>query len=208
MSTHRCFLRTIKPIAPNDNLIFFDFETDQSSGEHEVNYAIAQYADGTTYSFESDSSKNTLSKFCNFLVSEKHRNFTAVAHNMKGFDGQFILGWLLSQGVAPDIIPNGSKIMSLKVKTLNLRIIDSYNFLPMALSKLPKTFGFEELKKGYFPHLFNKAENQNYVGELPSKEFYSPDTMSSNDRAKFLAWYEDRKSSPFNFKEELDAYCR
>ncbi|GIY80454.1 DNA-directed DNA polymerase, partial [Caerostris extrusa] len=28
-------------------LFFFDFETDQSSGEHIVNFALAQYADGT-----------------------------------------------------------------------------------------------------------------------------------------------------------------
>nr|XP_042912384.1 uncharacterized protein LOC122272597 [Parasteatoda tepidariorum] len=36
-----------------------------------------------------------------------------------------------------------------------MRIIDSLSFLPMSLAKLPKSFGLQELKKGYFPHLFN-----------------------------------------------------
>jgi hypothetical protein len=42
-------------------------------------------------------------------------------------------------------------------------MIDSINFLPSALSELPKMFGLEELKKGYFPHLFNRKENQSVV---------------------------------------------
>ena len=208
MTTHRCFLGKVKPIEPNEKLIFFDFETEQSTGEHKVNYAVAQYTDGTTFKFENDNSSDACFKFCSFLVSDRHRNHTAIAHNMKGFDGQFILGWLLQQGVTPDIIPNGSKIMSLRIRSLNLRIIDSLNFLPMALSKLPRTFGIHELKKGYFPHKFNRPENQCYVGELPAAEFYSPDTMSEAERNDFFKWYHERKSTPFNFKEEIEAYCR
>ena len=37
----------------------------------------------------------------------------------------------------------------------------------MKLVNFPKTFGIEELAKGYFPHLFNKKENENYVGPIP-----------------------------------------
>ena len=29
----------------------------------------------------------------------------------------------------------------------------------MALSQLPKSFALQELKKGYFPHLYNTSEN-------------------------------------------------
>ena len=36
-----------------------------------------------------------------------------------------------------------------------IKLIDSHNFIPMPLSKFPKTFGFTELHKGYFPHHFN-----------------------------------------------------
>lgn len=208
MSTHRCFLKRSKPVPSNEKLIFFDFETTQTTGEHIVNYAVAQYTDGRTFTFEADESDDACSKFCTFLLTAVHKSFTAVAHNMKGFDGQFVVGWMLRQGLTPEIIPNGSKIMCINIPSLNLRVIDSFNFLPMRLANLPKTFGIQEIKKGYFPHLFNSPENQSYKGELPSKNYFSPDTMSSEDRTKFLSWYEERRKHPFDFKEEMEAYCR
>lgn len=124
------------------------------------------------------------------------------------FDGQFILSWLINQGNLPEIIPSGSKIMAIKLKCLDIRIIDSLNFLPMALAKLPNCFGIKELKKGYFPHLFNKPENQAYVGPQPSAHFYSPETMSDAGRKSFLDWYEQHKDDTFCFQKEILAYCR
>lgn len=94
------------------------------------------------------------------------------------------------------------------LQTLQISFIDSFNFLPMSLSKLPKTFGLKELAKGYFPHLFNTIEHQDYVGPLPDKSFYSPDTMSSSERANFLMWYEQRKLETFDFGKEMLLYCR
>lgn len=131
-----------------------------------------------------------------------------MAHNLKAFDGQFILRWLLEKGHEPKVIPQGSKLMSIHFQTLQITLIDSFNFLPMPLSKLPKTFGFRELAKGYFPHLFNTPENQQYVGPLPDKSFYSPDTMSPSDRTNFLKWYEERQAEPFDFRKEMLLYCR
>jgi len=32
-----------------------------------------------------------------------------------------------------------------------IKIIDSHNFMASALSAFPKTFGLNELKKGYYP---------------------------------------------------------
>ncbi|GBN09370.1 hypothetical protein AVEN_156329-1 [Araneus ventricosus] len=105
------------------------------------------------------------------FFSPKQKGHTVIAHNMKGFDGQFIVGWMLEQGTSPSVIPIGSKLMSILHPSLGITIIDSMSFLPMCLSKLPNCFGLSELKKGYFPHLFNVRENQNYVGPLPSSNF-------------------------------------
>ena len=33
----------------------------------------------------------------------------------------------------------------------------------MIFTQLPKSFGLEELKKGFFPHFFNTPENQEVV---------------------------------------------
>ncbi|GIY64709.1 DNA-directed DNA polymerase [Caerostris extrusa] len=146
--------------------------------------------------------------FCAWLFTPEHKGFTAIAHNMKGFDGQFIMAWILKQGMTPDVIPNGGLIMSILHPSLKIRIIDSLNFLPMPLSKIPDCFGFKELRKGYFPHLFNIKQNQNYEGAFPEARFYSPDSMGPAVREKFLIWYEDQKNKTFNFQEEMVIYCR
>ncbi|GIX93570.1 DNA-directed DNA polymerase [Caerostris darwini] len=199
---HFCYLKKNSPKRPNERLIFFDFETDQSSGEHIVNFALAQYADGTEKMFNGYSA---CENFCAWLFTLEHKGFTAIAHNMKGFDGQFIMAWILKQGITPDVIPKGGLIMSILHPSLKIRIIDSLNFLPMPLSKIPDCFGFKELRKSYFPHLFNIKQNQNYGGAFPEARFYSPDSMGPAAREKFLTWYEDKKNKTFNFQEEMDA---
>lgn len=118
------------------------------------------------------------------------------------------MAWLLRQGVSPEVIPNGSMLMSIHHKAVDIRVIDSLNFLPMALSKLPACFGFTELKKGYFPHLFNLRENQTYVGPLPEPHFYSPDTMAPAAYKAFMSWHEEHKGDVFDFQQEMLSYCK
>ena len=62
----------------------------------------------------------------------------------------------------------------------------------MRLKELPKTFGLSELKKGFFPHWFNKPCHQSYIGNIPSRKRYSPETMSSNERGAFLKWHQKK----------------
>lgn len=65
----------------------------------------------------------------------------------------------------------------------NIKFIDSLNYFPMPLSKLPKAFNLSTtLKKGYFPHLFNTIKNENYDGCLPEMKYYSPDAMKEGER--------------------------
>ena len=80
----------------------------------------------------------------------------------------------------------------------------------MKFANFPKTFGIEELAKGYFPHLFNKKENENYIGPIPPTPYYNPNGMSPKDSETFLAWHTSKKESnyAFNFKEEIVKYCR
>ena len=67
-----------------------------------------------------------------------------------------------------------------------------------------------ELKKGYFPHFFNRKENQTYVGPLPHVEHYDPDNMSKKERQEFLTWYNQLKNEDFlfDFEKEIEEYCR
>lgn len=91
---------------------------------------------------------------------------------------------------------------------LNLTFVDSLNFLPMKLAKIPEAFGLQELCKGYFPHFFNTKANQNYVGPYPELKYYGYDFMSSGERRKLAEWHASKRNETFNFREEMLQYCR
>lgn len=118
-----------------------------------------------------------LDTFCKWIFDTAAQNekiqHVLVAHYAKGYDSHFVLQWLYKQNCFPEIIWSGNKIMSAVCG--NVRLIDSFNFLPMPLAALPKTFNLNELKKGHFPHLFNTPENQSYVGKIPDLIYYEPD---------------------------------
>lgn len=81
-----------------------------------------------------------------------------------------------------------AKILTLSVPMLKIKFIDSLSFIPMKLADCPKTFGWDELAKGYFPHHFNKKENEQYIGELPDSWYYDPYGMSPDGQKKFFEW--------------------
>ena len=135
--------------------------------------------------------------------------YSGVVSSHFGFDGQFILSWLIAQGNSPLIIPNGAKVMSIKFTSLGIMIVDLFNFLPMALAKLPACFRLKELKKGYFSHFFkvNKA-NQEYVGTMPDPSLYSRDSVSLSARETFFEWHAMYVDDAFNFQKEILEYCK
>lgn len=104
-----------------------------------------------------------------------HQAFV-IAYNFKGYDVQFIWNYLVHTAcITPTVIMNGTEILS--KQALGLTFIDSYNYLPFASSEMPSAFGFEELKKGYFPHFFNTEQNQSYLGPYHPATYYSSDDM-------------------------------
>ena len=76
----------------------------------------------------------------------------------------------------------------------------------MPLSAFPKTFGLTKLKKCYFPQLFNRPENQAYVGPIPTQNYYMPEVMSVSSHKGFEAWHA-KQTGTFDFAEELVTYC-
>ncbi|XP_070171517.1 uncharacterized protein [Polyergus mexicanus] len=139
------------------------------------------------------------------------KQIICIAHNAKAFDAQFILKYIVENrnNLEPKLILNGTKIVVLTVG--HTKFIDSVNYMPMRLSELPKAFGLQDTSdKGIFPHLFNTVENQSYVGPLPDAHYYSPETMKSEERERFLVWHADmrQKNTVFDFQREIIRYCR
>ena len=152
----------------------------------------------------------TNEEFGTWLFTTKNKNYVAIAHNMKSYDGfflmEFIIKNILPTDNVPEILLNGSKL--LVIKFMGIKIIDSINFIPMALSKMPKTFGLNELKKGYFPHFFNTPTNQSYIGSYPEQHFYGCDFMSIEENSKFIQWHDNQISKVFDLQKELEEYCK
>ena len=155
------------------------------------------------------SGETTQDQFCQWLVSPENKGYTVLAHNLKGYDGYFILDYLFQNGMSPAVIYKGSKVIYIGITKLQLRMIDSVNFLPMPLSKLPKCFDIPELCKGWFPFFFNTRQNWNHEGtfeNLPPPADYGFDSMTSSAREEFMAWYE-QQTGPFNLHAEMEKYC-
>ena len=112
---------------------------------------------------------------------DDEREILVVFHNLKGFDSMFILHELCQQQrEVVDQLTVGAKVLSFKSGPL--KFIDSLCFLPMPLASFPSTFNLTELKKGFFPHLFNTPDHQKYVGRIPDLEFYDPDGMMAKKK--------------------------
>ena len=116
---------------------------------------------------------------------------------------------LHENSIVPEVIMHGAKILALSIPMFKIKFIDSLSFIPMRLANFPKTFGIDELAKGYFPHLFNKKENENYVGPIPPSANYNPNGMSQKEKEKFLEWHNGLKENNyvFDFEHEILTYC-
>ena len=220
---HLCYMHPVenKKKGKDVKYIIYDFESMLTpEGKHIPNLCVAHTVCAKCFSTpmigEGDpctcgrrrdifSGKDTLTLFGDWVFNNKRKNTICIAHNSKGYDAHFLVDYLHSRAIKPTLIQTGRKIMCLSVGSV--KCIDSLNFLPMPLSKLPVTFGLNELSKGFFPHLFNTIPNQNYTGPIPSSEYYDPEGMSSDNRKVFYTWYTEHIHDRFNLQQELLKYC-
>ena len=204
---HKCYMMPKHIQQPSEKYIYFDFECDITKSEHIVNYCVAQYhGNPQSYCFE------TLDEFCEWAFNaEKHKGYTFIAHNGRGYDFQLVMKWVYEKtSLKPFAIYAGSKIMTFSVeKEYKIRFLDSLNFLTMKLESFPKTFGIKELKKGFYPYWFNSTENMDYVGEMPERKLFTPNKMSVKKRKEFNEWYDEKIKNNYIWKhrEETKTYC-
>ena len=234
INDHRCFIQPVKEkeeeekteepteegggcmvAPPPPLLVYADFETMQNaegvfvpnllcytSNEEEDIHVL--HGEDCTLRFLEE-----LDELADVQDSDREREVIIVFHNLKGFDSVFILNELYQQQrTVTDQLTQGAKVLSFRSGPL--KFIDSLSFLPMPLASFPSTFNLTEIKKGFFPHLFNLPHHQNYEGRIPDIEFYDPDSMMPKKKQDLMNWHADqvRRNERFNFKQELIAYCR
>ena len=206
---HECYIQQMEQEEESsyNHLLFFDFESTQEHGIHCPNLCVVHDEEREVGLFQGE---DTVKKFCEWLLTPEHEGCIVVAHNFQGYDGYFIQKYLIENAIKYEIIERGAKSLSMTIPMFNIKFIDSLNFIPMSLAKFPKTFGQDELCKGYFPHLFNKEENQNYVGPIPCQNDYGVNFMKPEERKVFIAWHQEQVENNylFDFRKEIIKYCR
>ena len=190
--------------------VFFDIEAMQPHEKHIANLVVAETEDNDEPKpFPGSTCIRDFLEWLDTLTLHDTRQVNVIAHNFQGYDGYFIIQEYYSDNRIVQQLRNGCKL--LEIKHDRIRFIDSMSFFQMPLSAFPKTFGLTELCKGYFPHKFNIPgdKHQNYVGILPSRDYYMPETMSLEGRQVFETWHQEQRDQGvvFNFQKELLDYC-
>ncbi|XP_053117502.1 uncharacterized protein LOC128329802 isoform X3 [Hemicordylus capensis] len=225
---HACYIPRLQYPEISVKYVFYDCECRQEDGVHVPNYIYAKAFEGETvepvkayqekqkdwekwgpqgdyWEFKGDKCLNEF--VLRFTSDNKFMGCTFLAHNSRSYDGILILRELINEGLDVELLTQGGKLLCITVTKNDIKFIDSLCHLPMALAKLPKAMGFQGCK-GYFPHFFNKKENESYVGNMPDPQDYGVDAMKPADREEFMKWYEENKSKTFDMQKELAYYCQ
>lgn len=206
---HRCFIKE-KEIKDKGlvNLVAFDFESwIDEEGNHKVMYIVSM--ERLTNKINIWEGKDSLKDFINWCLDQK--NTTFIAHNGKSYDTWLIHYYILNNmNKRPDkLILAGQKIMYMKFKSNCF--IDSLNHFSCPLDAVPQTFGLDtsKFKKGFYPYVFNTAENWDYIGPIPEIKFFNANGMKEKKRNEFYTWYKEMKDNNYewNHRKETKEYC-
>lgn len=97
--------------------------------------------------------------------------------------------------------------MVLESPACNIRLIDSHNFLPMALLNYKKCLAYLNLQWVTI-HTFSKGKPTNEARASLENEFYNHNVMKVGDRERFVERYNIRPKVVFDFQQEIPKYCR
>ena len=117
-------------------------------------------------------------------IEQKYKGYTIRIHNFSKFDSLYMLKILYKMYKIGALFKDGkvislnlsSKNKSKKVKKLKLFIKDSLKLLPLSLEKLIKGFNIDT-KKLLFPYRFVNKDNLNYIGPIPTFDYYTDNNM-------------------------------
>lgn len=138
------------------------------------------------YVFENNND-NVLLDLVDFMLEQW--NSVSITHNRGQFDTIFLLRHLLiEKSLTPESVMNGNKILALMIPEVDVKIIDSYSFLSMKLSKFPEALGIKDLRKGFHPYSFTDL---NYVGPMICEQYFD---LRSEKKGleEFKTWYKKR----------------
>ena len=188
---HQCYIQRIEPATEEEitsvaanKYIYYDYEVMFEGVTHVVAGVVAMYAStDEVYRFASNE------KFMDWVLQKKHRGYTMIAHNSGRYDAHFVKQELIRRRMKTKDIINGRVIAYIRIASLGIRVVDSYRFILTGLRKFPKTFGFDDVGKGFFPYKFFTTDRRDYVGPLPGREWFDYGKMDAGTKEEFDVWY-------------------
>lgn len=178
-----------KRVFLNDTKILsFDIETFVNSNKILIPYSIGYYDGLNTHLYYLTDFNNSLDMVekCILDMLTNYNKYTVYVHNLSNFDSLFIIKMLISsKKIKFEPFYKNNKLYSLNLSLLvnkkihSLTFRDSYLLLNTSLRKLAIDFKVPTLK-GVFPYTFINGNNLDYIGELPSYNYYMND-LNYND---------------------------
>lgn len=211
-SKHQKFQKKSKVALATSTEFVNSFSDDLDISVTNVNTSVDAKKDKKVKKFIMDKAfkkQPALTKFVQFIAkSGQFENSVLLSHNGSGFDNLLVAQALTADYLDPEILSSGLKILQIKLPKQNIRFLDSMKYIAGPLSSFPKTFDLPEIEKGDFPHEFNKKCNYNYDGPLPDFAYYQNFNDTPEKREEKMAWWKEHRHDRFNFKYELDRYCK
>ena len=149
---HQCFILTEqernvenKSEKKFNGYIFFDYECMTSENSHVPNLIVVDKVccDCLDEKICQNNCKihkfTSNDEFCLWLLQQDY--YIAIAHNLRAYDGVFIMKYLTQNPIPKEkisVLLSGTKLITIQVQ--NVKIIDSFNYIHMSLAKFPATF--------------------------------------------------------------------
>ncbi|KAL3074706.1 hypothetical protein niasHT_037571 [Heterodera trifolii] len=170
------------------------------------------------HSFD-NAAADPVDQFLDYLTRHgpKNAHTVCIAHNGGKYDFHLVLEALHRRSMPPKrLCTTGLKIYSMKLGGNNQRRItfkDSVNFFVCQLDALVKSFNLPQhlaTVKPFFPYMLIKRQHLlERLEGLPGLDYYQPDTMKAEKRAKLLRWHAEKNNNGnrFQLREQLIMYC-
>jgi len=178
----------------NEKIITLDIETYDKVDDKGITikhvYNLSWF-DGTKsmsyYLTDYKNQEELIYKAISDLTKAKYHSHMIYIHNFANFDAVFLLKELTKHGIVDPIIHKG-RIVTVSLtfsnqkdsRSYTIHFRDSYQLLLSSLSKLAINFKVNTLK-GIFPHRFVNYNNLNYIGPVPTFEYFDNITKVEYD---------------------------
>ena len=116
-----------------------------------------------------------------------------------------LLHLFVGNGICPNILRRGNNILLLEIKESKLRFLSSNTYVLGNEFSLINQFKLPLLQK-FFPNKFLVEENLNYIGQIPSHDFFISQFRPANENDAILKYckaYTNNLSNTWNLKEQL-----